>query len=131
MSSFNREEQLKQLHLKRKQKTQLKVDEAINRLLKLGKSINFNSVAYEAGVTKSTLYNHQELRERIDILRNQQENSHQVLRIKRDEKNQNAIILSLRRRIEKLEIQNINLEKEINNFRMKENKNLEKYFNEL
>ncbi len=53
MGNFNREEQLKQLHEKRKQTTKVKVEEAIKRLTKISKAINFNSVAEEAGVSKS------------------------------------------------------------------------------
>ena len=55
MANFDREEQLKQLHEKRKQKTKAKVEEAIKRLTKNSKAINFNSVAKEAGVTQSHL----------------------------------------------------------------------------
>ena len=60
-------------------------------------------MAEEAGVSKATLYNHPELKERIKFLRNQQENAFVDSRIKRDESNQNAIIASLKRKIEKLE----------------------------
>ena len=45
MASFDREEQLRQLHEKRKQETKDKVEEAIKRLTKSSKAINFNSVA--------------------------------------------------------------------------------------
>lgn len=60
-------------------------------------------MAKEAGVSKATLYNHSELKERINFLRNQQEKAFVDSRIKRDENNQNAVIASLKRRIEKLE----------------------------
>lgn len=70
MASFDREEQLRRLHEKRKQETKDKVEEAIKRLTKSSKAINFNSVEKEAGVSKATLYNHPELKERIDFLRN-------------------------------------------------------------
>ena len=45
-------------------------------------------MAEEAGVSKATLYNHQELKERIKFLRNQQEKAFVDSRIKRDESNQ-------------------------------------------
>ncbi|MCC3359303.1 DUF6262 family protein [Bacillus sp. REN16] len=131
MSNFDREEQLKQLHEKRKQTTKDKVEEAIKRLTKYSKAINFNSVAQEAGVSKATLYNHHELKERINFLRNQQEKAYVDSRIKRDENNQNAIIESLKRRIEKLEKRNKELENENKQLRDKEKENLSDYFVKL
>ena len=56
-------------------------------------------MAEEAGVSKATLYNHPELKERIKFLRNQQEKAFVDSRIKRDESNQKAIIASLKERL--------------------------------
>lgn len=78
-------------------------------------------MAKEAGVAKAILYNHSELKERIDFLRKQQEKAHVDSKIKRDKNNQNAIIASLKRKIEKLEIKNKELEKENKRLREKEN----------
>lgn len=128
VANFDREEQLRQLHEKRKQTTIAKVEEAIKRLTKSSKAINFNSVAAEAGVSKATLYNHNELKERINFLRNQQEKTFVDSRIKRDENNQNAVIASLKRRIEKLEKKNKELEEENKRLRDKENEKLTDYF---
>lgn len=128
MANFDREEQIRQLHEKRKQATKEKVEEAIKRLTKNSKAINFNSVAQEAGVSKATLYNHYELKERINFLRNQQEKAFVDSRIKRDENNQNAVIASLKRRIEKLENKNKELEDENKQLREKENKKFTDYF---
>jgi hypothetical protein len=58
---------------KKQQETALKVDKAIQELIKLKGKINFNSVAAEAGVSKAYLYKHPEIRDRIDTLRKQQE----------------------------------------------------------
>lgn len=131
MGKFNREEQLYQLHEKRKQNTKGKVEEALKRLTKSSKTINFNSVAKEAGVAKATLYNHSDLKERIDSLRKQQEIALVNSRIKRDENNQNAVIASLKRKIEKLEKKYIELEKENKKLREKENTKLTEYFKEI
>ncbi|MGE8054526.1 DUF6262 family protein [Bacillus mycoides] len=131
MDNFNREEQLRQLHEKRKQTTKIKVEEAIKRLTRISKAINFNSVAEEAGVSKATLYNHPELKERIKFLRNQQENAFVDSRIKRDESNQNAIIASLKRKIEKLEKRKKELEEENKRLRERENEKLTDYFSKL
>ncbi|ANN31767.1 transposase [Bacillus thuringiensis serovar coreanensis] len=131
MGNFNREEQLRKLHEKRKQTTKVKVEEAIKRLTKVSKAINFNSVAEEAGISKATLYNHSELKERIKFLRNQQEEAFVDSRIKRDESNQNAIIASLKRKIEKLEKRKKELEEENKQLRERENEKLTDYFSKL
>ncbi|PHF83216.1 transposase [Bacillus toyonensis] len=131
MDNFNREEQIRQLHEKRKQTTKIKVEEAIKRLAKISKAINFSSVAEEAGVSKATLYNHPELKERIKFLRNQQEKAFVDSRIKRDENNQNAVIASLKRRIEKLEKKNKALEQENMRLHEKENEKLTDYFKRI
>ena len=62
MSDYNRSEQLKELHNKRKAITQEKVDKAIQRLIKSQKAINFNSVSSESGVSKKTLYDNKSFR---------------------------------------------------------------------
>ncbi|PFL59142.1 transposase [Bacillus cereus] len=131
MDNFNREDQLRQLHEKRKQTTKIKVEEAIKRLTKISKAINFNSVAEEAGVSKATLYNHPELKERIKFLRNQQENAYIDSRIKQDDSNRNAIIASLKRKIEKLERRKKELEEENKRLRERENEKLADYFSKL
>ncbi|MFE4525173.1 DUF6262 family protein [Cytobacillus firmus] len=131
MANFDREEQLKTLHKDRKKATKKKVDEAIKRLTKNSKAINFNSVAEEAGVSKATLYNHPDLKERINFLRNQQEEKFIDSRIKRDENNQNAIIASLKRRIEKLEKKNKELEQENKRLSEKEKEKLTDYFKKI
>lgn len=88
-------------------------------------------MAEEAGVSKATLYNHPELKERIKFLRNQQEKAFVDSRIKRDENNQNAVIASLKRRIEKLEKKNKALEQENMRLREKENEKLTDYFKRI
>lgn len=131
MANFDREEQLKQLHEKRKQATKEKVEKAINRLTMSSKAINFNSVSQEAGVSKATLYNHPELKERINFLRNQQEKAFVDNRVKRNENNQNAIIDSLKRKLKKLEERNKELSKENKELRKKENEKLTDYFTRI
>ena len=59
MADYDRRDQLKEIHASRKAATYQKVDEAIQRLVRANGSINFNSVASEAGVAKATLYNNQ------------------------------------------------------------------------
>ncbi|WP_002149242.1 DUF6262 family protein [Bacillus cereus] len=131
MASINREEQIRHLHEERKRKTKEKVENAIKRLTKDSKAINFNSVAKGAGVTKATLYNHSDIRERIEFLREQQEKAYSNARVKRNEANQDAMNASLRRRIEKLEARIKELEDENKKLRKTESTELANYMRNL
>lgn len=115
MNNYNRAEHLKELHSKRKAVTQKKVDKAIQRLIKVQKSINFNSVAGESGVTKKTLYDNKDIRERIETLRHQQSQVPTPSQVKRemDNNNKDAIIASLKRKIKRLEEENKELKERI------------------
>jgi hypothetical protein len=115
VSDYNRTEHLKELHSKRKAITQEKVDKAIQRLIKAQKSINFNSVASESGITKKTLYDNKDIRERIETLRHQQSQVSTPLQVKRemDDNNKDAIIASLKRKIKRLEEENKELKEQL------------------
>ncbi|OAA83668.1 DUF6262 family protein [Clostridium ljungdahlii] len=115
MSNYNRIEHLKELHNKRKAITQEKVDKAIQRLVKAQKPINFNSVASESGVTKKTLYDNIDIRERIETLRHQQSQVPTPSQVKRkmDDNNKDAIIASLKRKIKRLEEENKELKEQV------------------
>lgn len=115
MAKYDRKEHLKQVHETRKQNTLQRVDHAIKRLVRANESINFNSVANEAGVSKATLYNRKELRDRIESLRQQQIKSPTPKQIKRElnDNNKDAMIESLRRKIKKLEKENKDLREQL------------------
>ena len=115
MTDFNRTKQLKKLHDKRRSLTQENVDEAIQRLIKTQKSINFNSVANESGITKATLYNNIDIRQRIETLREQQSQVPTPSQVKRemDDNNKDAIIASLKRKIKRLEEENKELREQV------------------
>ncbi len=115
MSDFNRKEQFKKLHEQRKAKTHQKVEQAIERLMKVHKSINFNSVANESGITKSTLYNNKDIRKRIEEIRLNQSKVPTPSQVKTemDENNKDAIIASLKRRIKKLDEENKELREQL------------------
>lgn len=115
MSNYDRKEHLKAIHTQRKAQTFQKVDAAIKKLIRSSGSINFNSVASEAGLSKATLYNHKEIRDRIEGLRNQQGQTPTTKKIKHqmDENNKDAIIASLQRRIKKLESENKQLREQL------------------
>jgi uncharacterized protein DUF6262 len=62
-----------QAHAQRKSEAaQKRVHQAIDQLLREQQTVNFNTVAKAAHVTKSYLYAHQDVRERIEALRAQQ-----------------------------------------------------------
>jgi Family of unknown function (DUF6262) len=115
MSNYNRSEHLKELHSKRKAITQEKVDKAIQRLIKAQKPINFNSVANESGITKKTLYNNKDIKERIETLRHQQSQVPTPSQVKREmnDNNKDAIIASLKRKIKRLEEENKELKEQL------------------
>lgn len=115
MSNYNRIDHLKELHNKRKAMTQEKVDKAIQRLIKSQKAINFNSVANESGITKKTLYDNKNIRERIETLRYQQSQVPTPSQVKREmnDNNKDAIIASLKRKIKRLEEENKELKEQI------------------
>jgi len=115
MGQYNRYEHLKALHESRKCTTKAKVEEAILRLLRSHKAVNFNSVSAESGITKSTLYNTPEIRSRIEALRSQQSQLPSPLQLKAsmDENNKDAVIASLQRRIKKLESENQELKHQL------------------
>jgi hypothetical protein len=115
MDEYDRSAHLKAIHANRKANTYHKVDEAIKRLIRANKNINFNSVSSEAGVTKATLYNNKELRSRIETLRNQQSQVPTLKQVKREmnENNKDALIASLKRKNKKLEEENKQLREQL------------------
>jgi hypothetical protein len=115
MTSYDRREQLKAIHASRKAVTSQKVDEAIQRLLRTSQNINFNSVANESGISKATLYNNRNFRERIEALRQQQAKTPTKKQIKREmsDSNKDVIIESLKRRIKKVEEENKQLRNQL------------------
>lgn len=86
---------------KKKEKTLQKVNETIQRLVREKCRINFNSVSMESGVTKTYLYNNQELRDKIEILRKQQEGLPSPKQIKREmtDASKDILIVAKNRRI--------------------------------
>ena len=60
---------LKKQNSQRKQDTAERVNKAIDKLKRKNASINFETVAKEAGVSRATLYNNTKLKERIMGLR--------------------------------------------------------------
>ena len=90
----------------RNNETISKVNVAIDKLKKKGKGINFESVSKEAGVSRATLYNNDQLKERILSLRVMAKSSStdDVVEVEKDKMNlKDERIVALRDRIKQLE----------------------------
>jgi hypothetical protein len=90
----------------RNNETISKVNVAIDKLKKKGKGINFESVSKEAGVSRATLYNNDQLKERILSLRVMAKSSStdDVVEVEKDKmKLKDERIVALRDRIKQLE----------------------------
>ncbi|WP_018753611.1 DUF6262 family protein [Paenibacillus sanguinis] len=115
MANYDRAAHLKNIHSQRKATTAEKVDLAIKRLLRAGGSINFNSVSKESGVSKASLYNHKDIRQQIDSLRQQQSKAPTPMHLKREmsDGSKDAIIETLKRKIKTLESENKDLREQM------------------
>lgn len=108
-------EGVRQYAQQKKLSAAVKVDEAIQRLIKQQGKINFNSVSTESGVSKAYLYNHSEIRERIETLRKQQEGILSTKQVKREmtEASKDVLIAAKNKRIKELETENKQLKDEL------------------
>jgi hypothetical protein len=103
-------------HARGKSQDALKrVDEALKRMVKKQLKINFNSVSEESGVSKAFLYKNIEIRNRIEMLRQQQVGLSSPKQVKRNmsDASKDVIIASLRNRIIKLDAENIQLKEQL------------------
>jgi hypothetical protein len=84
-------------------------------MIKKQMKINFNAVAEEAGVSKSFLYKYKDIRERIEILRQQQEGLESPRQVKRNmsDQSKDVIVASLKKRNKELDEENKELKKQI------------------
>jgi hypothetical protein len=108
-------------HAQRKsQQAELRVHQAIDQLLREQQNVNFNTVAKAANVTKSYLYAHQDIRERIEALRTQQGQerlerqwAERKLHQDRTDKTKDVLLEARDRRIKALETENRKLKEEL------------------
>lgn len=102
------------------EEAQKRVHQAIDQLLHEQQVVNFNTVAKVANVTKSYLYAHEEVRERIEALRAQQSQEcikrqwaqrkpHQT----RTDKTKEVLLAAKDRRIKALEEENRKLKEDL------------------
>ncbi|MCL4377166.1 MAG: DUF6262 family protein [Actinobacteria bacterium] len=106
---------LKTFAQKKKENTLQKVNETIQKLIKDKAKINFNSISMESGVTKTYLYNNQEIRDRIETLRKQQEGLPSPNQVKRNmtDASKDALVAAIKKRIRELENENKKLKEEL------------------
>jgi hypothetical protein len=101
----------------RKEEKHKRVDDAITRLLREHQAINFNTVAKAAGVSKAYLYTQPLFRDRIEALRQQQQE--QRIREKvthptgKTDAAKDLVILAKERRIKELEEENRKLKQQL------------------
>jgi hypothetical protein len=89
-------------HRKKKEKEiNEKVDNAIRKLVFDEKSINFNSVHELSGVNKATLYRKEDIRKRIEMLRQKEIEKKAVVKGKTD-KSKDLIIAAKDKKIKEL-----------------------------
>ncbi len=101
----------------RKEQKRKRVDDAITRLLRDHQVVNFNSVAKAAGVSKTYLYSQQQLRDRIEALRQQEREQMVRERVAhttgKTDAAKDLVILAKERRIKELEEENRKLKQQL------------------
>lgn len=106
---------LKEYALKRSQMALEKVDKAIRELSLTEQKINFNSVSQVSGVSKTFLYNNEEVKKRIEELRDKQVSKTINQRAKYDKtsKSKDIIIMAKDKKIKELEEENKKLKDQL------------------
>lgn len=103
-------------YAKNKSKVTLeKVDKAIRELSLNEQKINFNSVSQLSGVSKTFLYNNEEIKKRIEELRQKQTSRTMNQRAKYDKtsKSKDIIIMAKDKKIKELELENRKLKEQL------------------
>ena len=92
-----------------------KVDKAIRELSLTEQKINFNSVSQLSGVSKTFLYNNEDIKKRIEELRNKQTSRTINQRAKYDKtaKSKDIIIMAKDKKIKELEEENKKLKEQL------------------
>ncbi len=104
---------------KRSEEAKEKAIRAINELKQKREPVNFGSVHKRSGVSKHFLYENNEMRSLIEEERNQEETRKAAWHAKYDKtsKSKDVIIATKEKYIEKLETENKQLRKELNQLR--------------
>src|SRR5690625_6745940 len=105
-------EEIVRLAKQKSRRTRENVDKVISKLSLEGKTINFNTVAKEANVSKSWLYKEHDIRQRIESLRKQQ-TENVISKPKKSSRSEEVLIKTLKPRVKELEEENIRLRNKI------------------
>lgn len=98
----------------RHQQAEQRADEGIRRLLQEGRSVNFNTVSEVAHVSPAWLYQHPEVRKRIEYLREQpQTRKASSPQTRASTASKDAICTALRQRVKHLEEENAKLKEQM------------------
>jgi pyruvate-formate lyase len=108
-------EAIVRLAKQKSKKTRENVEKVISKLSLEGKTINFNTIAKEANISKSWLYKEPDIRQRIESLRTQQQKRLNVRSIstKSSSRSEEVLIRTLKTRIKELEKENQKLKSQI------------------
>src|SRR5699024_12675588 len=83
-------------------RTRENVDKVISKLSLEGKTINFNTVAKEANVSKSCLYKEHDIRQRIESLRKQQKTENVISKHKKSSSTEKVLIKTIKTRVKEI-----------------------------
>ena len=98
----------------RHQQTVLRAEEGIRCLLQEGRPLNFNTVAQTAGVSPAWLYQHPEMRQRIEHLRAEPHTrTGQPSKTKTSDASKDAMLTTLRQRVKQVEAENRELRQQL------------------
>ena len=70
--NINQQSGLLRYSEQRKKETEIKVRNTLDKMKREGRDINYEAVAQEAGVSRATLYNNNDLREEIALIKNEE-----------------------------------------------------------
>ncbi len=110
--NINQQSGLLRYSEQRKKETEIKVRNTLDKMKREGRDINYEAVAQEAGVSRATLYNNNDLREEIALIKNE-EVERRKKKLVNEEKDKikclDSKVAELRSIINKLEIDKKNL----------------------
>jgi len=99
---------------KKKEETFTRAEEAIKKLIKEKKPINFESVSQAADVTRAWLYRQPELRNQIETLRERQGVKQQLpVELKLSDASKQTLTFELRKQNKELKMENQKLKREL------------------
>lgn len=97
----------------RHQQAMQRAEEGIGRLLHQGRPVNFHTVAEAANVSTAWLYQHAEIRSRIEHLRQQSSQKDASPKTRSSDSSKDAMLAALRERVRLVEAENRQLRQQL------------------